>query len=59
MAKAKKDEEVKTGPLTDKDILSRFLEQNESDHFNFVEEKYFKIIIWMFSSIPMPAMLNN
>ena len=43
MAKAKKDEEVKTGPLTDKDILSRFLEQNESDHFNFVEEKYFKI----------------
>lgn len=38
---AKTKDEPKS--LSDKDILQSFLEKNEADHFNFVEEKYFKI----------------
>lgn len=29
--------------LSDKDLLSSFLNENKKDHFNFLEEKYFKI----------------
>lgn len=40
MAKTKKTDGES---ISDKEMLESFLKQNEKDHFNFVEEKYFKI----------------
>jgi RecA/RadA recombinase len=43
MAKQKKEENQDLSTRSDKDILSSYLNQNKNDHFNFIEEKYFKI----------------
>lgn len=43
MARPKKEEEQKDIGRTDKDMLSSFLDNNKGDHFNFLEEKYFKV----------------
>lgn len=44
MAKQKKEEnEEKKSKFTDQEMLERFLTSNTEDHYNFTEEKYFKI----------------
>lgn len=42
MTKNKKNNQSETS-LNDKELLSSFLIQNKKDHFNFIQEKYFKI----------------
>lgn len=41
MVKAKKEEEIKD--VSDSSLISAFLNENKEDHYNFVEEKFYKI----------------